>query len=333
MACAGDKQRRGYAAPAAVAPRRPPGSAGLAGGRCAAGEGRRRPGSFALQAGSPEPGEAEAASSPGPPPGLRGAFCSGGRRPLSGRETEAEALAQGARARGHRPLAAGAGQGPRVTLYPEFRSAWGGEADQSAPGLKQRRRAARPAVCLVSRAAPRALRAAESGARPPPAFRAPAPAWAARIGRRRRRRRPEPAGPPERLATAELRPRRAAPGTRALQPHVAAPGRAWRAPGRRAGGPRGARARAATCSSPDDICKESANGQSGVYFETANNDFSRVKRQCLRTHALLGFEQRLRQMVRSPRCAHDRAQPGFAARNPCRGPPAPAPPPASQKQS
>ena len=37
-------------------------------------------------------------------------------------------------------------------------------------------------------------------------------------------------------------------------------------------------------------------------------------------------------MVRSPRCAHDRAQPGSAAGNPCRGPPAPAPPPASQKQ-
>lgn len=27
--------------------------------------------------------------------------------------------------------------------------------------------------------------------------------------------------------------------------------------------------------------KKSANGQSGVYFETANNDFSLVKRQCL----------------------------------------------------
>lgn len=50
-------------------------------------------------------------------------------------------------------------------------------------------------------------------------------------------------------------------------------------------GPQGARARAATCSSPDDIWKESANGQSGVYFETANNDFSRVKRQPLRARS------------------------------------------------
>lgn len=48
---------------------------------------------------------------------------------------------------------------------------------------------------------------------------------------------------------------------------------------------RGAPARAATCSSPDDIWKESANGQSGVYFQSANNDFSRVKRQCLRARS------------------------------------------------
>jgi hypothetical protein len=59
--------------------------------------------------------------------------------------------------------------------------------------------------------------------------------------------------------------------------------RTWSRP---AGGPGlGAPARAPTCSSPDDICKESANGQSGVYFETANNDFSRVKRQCLRARS------------------------------------------------
>lgn len=47
----------------------------------------------------------------------------------------------------------------------------------------------------------------------------------------------------------------------------------------------GTRPRVATCSSPDDIWKESANGQSGVYFETANNDFSRVRRQRRRTRS------------------------------------------------
>lgn len=70
----------------------------------------------------------------------------------------------------------------------------------------------------------------------------------------------------------------------------------------------GRRPRSATCSSLDDIGKESANGQSGVYFETANNDFSRVKGGVC-AHALVGFEQRLRQMVRSPRCARVRAHP------------------------
>lgn len=96
-------------------------------------------------------------------------------------------------------------------------------------------------------------------ARPLPAFPPRSPRWAARPG---------PSTAPR-------------PGARAQPPHVAGPG------GRPAGvlGAPGRLGRAATCSSPGDIWKESANGQSGVYFETANNDFSRVKRQCLCTRS------------------------------------------------
>lgn len=71
----------------------------------------------------------------------------------------------------------------------------------------------------------------------------------------------------------------------AQQRHVAAPGPRPRGTRQECSGTWGTQPRVATCSSPDDIWKESANGQSGVYFETANNDFSRVKRQCLRARS------------------------------------------------
>lgn len=58
----------------------------------------------------------------------------------------------------------------------------------------------------------------------------------------------------------------------------------------------------------------SANGQSGVYFETANNDFSPVKRQGWE-HGSVGFEHGLRQMARGRRAAPGRAA-GTGARPP-----------------
>lgn len=141
----------------------------------------------------------------------------------------------------------------------------------SLPGVEGRARPApRAPRARASRAPgssplskPRRLRGSPARAPPPPRARGAALSARPRPGSAR--------GGQSRGRGAATARGRAGPGL------VGAPQERW--------GPRGARARAATCSSPDDIWKESANGQSGVYFETANNDFSRVKRQCLRTRS------------------------------------------------